>query len=61
MRILLVEDEKNLSAALCRLLLHLAKMDSLGRNYTAPLSDGERKPLRRLLLKGSGAEGGEKP
>ena len=48
-------------AALCLLLLHLAEMDSLGCNYTAPLSDGERKPLQRLLLKGSGAEGGEKP
>ena len=43
-------------AALCLLLLHLAEMDSLGQNYTAPLSDGESRPLRRLLLKATGAE-----
>ena len=42
--------------ALCLLLLHLAEMDSLGRNYTAPLSDGEALPLTRLLLKGPGHE-----
>jgi len=39
-------------AALCLLLLHLAEIDSLGLNYTAPLSDGESLPLTRLLLKG---------
>ena len=38
--------------ALCLLLLHLAEMDSLGCNYTAPLSDGEAFPLLRLLIKG---------
>jgi spore germination protein KA len=39
-------------AALCLLLLHLAQIDSLGLNYTAPLSDGGARPLRRLLLRG---------
>ena len=39
-------------AALCLLLLHLAEMDSLGRNYTAPLSDGAALPLTRLFIKG---------
>ena len=39
-------------AALCLLLLHLAQIDSLGCNYTAPLSDGEAFPLLRLLIKG---------
>ena len=43
-------------AALCLLLLHLAEMDSLGRSYTAPLSDGEPLPLSRLLLRGPGQE-----
>jgi hypothetical protein len=43
-------------AALCLLLLHLAEMDSLGRNYTAPLSDGQALPLCRLLLRGPGRE-----
>ena len=43
-------------AALCLLLLHLAEMDSLGRNYTAPLSDGHALPLSRLLLRGPGRE-----
>ena len=38
-------------AALCLLLLHLAEIDSLGLNYTAPLSDGESLPLLRLFLK----------
>ena len=38
--------------ALCLLLLHLSEMDSLGRNYTAPLSDGDPRPLTRLLIKG---------
>ena len=38
-------------AALCLLLLHLAKIDSFGTNYTAPLSDGEPFPLLRLLLR----------
>ena len=38
-------------AALCLLLLHLAQIDSFGRNYTAPLSDGEALPLLRLLLR----------
>ncbi len=37
-------------AVLCLLLLHLAKIDSFGRSYTAPLSDGEAFPLLRLLL-----------
>ena len=44
--------------ALCLLLLHLAEMDSLGRNYTAPLSDGQAMPLTRLLLKGPAHEAG---
>ena len=39
-------------AALCLLLLHLAEIDSLGLNYTAPLSDGGAAPLSRLLLRG---------
>jgi hypothetical protein len=38
-------------AGLCLLLLHLARMDSFGVNYTAPLSDGEPFPLLRLLVK----------
>lgn len=38
-------------AGLCLLLLHLAKLDSFGVNYTAPLSDGEPFPLIRLLVK----------
>ena len=38
-------------AGLCLLLLHLAKIDSFGVNYTAPLSDGEPFPLLRLLVK----------
>ena len=37
---------------LCLLLLHLAEIDSLGLNYTAPLSDGGAAPLSRLLLRG---------
>ena len=37
-------------AALCLLTLHLADIDSFGVDYTAPLSDGEPSPLRRLLL-----------
>ena len=45
-------------AALCLVLLHLAEMDSLGRNYTAPLSDGEPLPLTRLFLKGPTREAG---
>jgi len=44
--------------ALCLLLLHLAEMDSLGCNYTAPLSDGEAFPLLRLLIKGPIHEAG---
>ena len=43
-------------AALCLVLLHLAEMDSLGQNYTAPLSDGRPFPLTRLLLRGPGRE-----
>ena len=43
-------------AALCLLLLHLAETDSLGRNYTAPLSDGSPFPISRLLLRGPGRE-----
>ena len=43
-------------AALCLLLLHLAELDSLGHNYTAPLSDGEPLPFSRLLLRGPGQE-----
>ena len=39
-------------AALCLLLLHLARLDSFGLDYTAPLSDGEARPLTRLLLHG---------
>ena len=42
--------------ALCLLLLHLAELDSLGLNYTAPLSDGKPLPLTRLLLRGPGRE-----
>ena len=38
-----------IGAALCLLLLHLAQIDSLGLNYTAPLSDGRPRPLKRLL------------
>lgn len=38
-------------AALCILMLHLAKIDSFGTNYTAPLSDGEPFPLVRLLIR----------
>ena len=38
-------------AGLCLLLLHLAKLDSFGVNYTAPLSDGEPFPLTRLLVR----------
>ncbi len=38
-----------IGAALCLLLLHLAQIDSLGLNYTAPLSDGRPRPLMRLL------------
>ena len=38
-------------AGLCLLLLHLAKLDSLGLDYTAPLSDGQPLPLTRLLLR----------
>lgn len=34
----------------CLLLLHLADIDSFGRNYTAPLSDGQPGNLARLLL-----------
>ena len=44
--------------ALCLLLVHLAEMDSLGRNYTAPLSDGEPLPLARLLIRGPAQEAG---
>lgn len=38
-------------AALCLLMLHLAKIDSFGTNYTAPLSDSEPFPLLRLLIR----------
>lgn len=38
-------------AGLCLLLLHLAKLDSFGINYSAPLSDGEPFPLLRLLVR----------
>lgn len=38
-----------IGAALCLLLLHLAQIDSLGLNYTAPLRDGRPRPLMRLL------------
>ncbi len=38
-------------AGLCLLLLHLAELDSFGRSYTAPLSDGARFPLARMLLR----------
>ncbi len=38
-------------AGLCLLLLHLARIDSFGTNYTAPLSDGEPFPLLRLLIR----------
>ena len=43
-------------AGLCLLLLHLAELDSLGLNYTAPLSDGRPLPLLRLILRGPGQE-----
>ena len=39
-------------AGLCLLLLHLARLDSFGFSYTAPLSDGEALPWTRLLLRG---------
>ncbi len=45
-------------AALCLGLLHLAQLDSLGRNYTAPFSDGRPRALKRLLPRGAA---GEKP
>ena len=35
---------------LALLLLHLASLDSFGVNYSAPMSDGLRGNLRRLLL-----------
>ena len=35
----------------CALLLHLAGIDSFGISYTAPLSEGARRALRRLLLR----------
>lgn len=35
----------------CALLLHLAGIDSFGVSYTAPLSEGLRGALKRLLLK----------
>lgn len=35
----------------CLVLLHLASMDSFGYNYTAPLSDGYRGALLRLLVR----------
>ena len=42
-----------IGAGLCLVLLHLASLDSLGQNYTAPLSDGEARPLKRLLPEGA--------
>ena len=52
-------------AALCLLLLHLARLDSFGFDYTAPLSDGEALPLTRLILHGpmreSAPEGRRRP
>ena len=38
-------------AGLCLLLLHLSRIDSLGLDYTAPLSDGRPLPVTRLLLR----------
>ena len=38
-------------AGLCLLLLHLSGIDSLGLDYTAPLSDGRPLPVTRLLLR----------
>ncbi|MBR1456518.1 MAG: spore germination protein [Oscillospiraceae bacterium] len=35
----------------CLLLLHLGDLDSFGRNYTAPLSDGRPWGVLRLLLR----------
>lgn len=40
---------------LCLLLLHLAGLNSFGIDYTAPLSDGMRGNLRRLLLQPPGS------
>lgn len=36
--------------AFCLLLLHLATINSFGKNYTAPLSDDKAFPLTRLLI-----------
>ena len=45
-----------IGAGLCLVLLHLASLDSLGQNYTAPLSDGRARPLRRLPPEGDRRE-----
>ena len=37
--------------ASCLILLHLADLDSFGRDYTAPLSSGQAGGLARLLLR----------
>ena len=44
-------------AALCLLLLHLAEMDSLGCNYTAPLSDGACPAALPSAAAGTGGGG----
>ena len=41
---------------LCLILLHLADLDSFGRSYTAPLSEGRPGGLSRLLLRPPKAE-----
>ncbi len=38
-------------AGLCLLLLHIARINSFGTNYSAPLSDGDAFPLMRLLIR----------
>ena len=38
-------------ASMIPIRLHLARLDSLGLDYTAPLSDGRPLPLTRLLLR----------
>ena len=45
-----------IGAGLCLVLLHLASLDSLGQNYTAPLSGGRARPLRRLPPEGDRRE-----
>ena len=35
----------------CLMLLHLARLDSFGVNYTSPVSDGKPGGLFRLLIR----------